>query len=352
MRRFAFVVILIAASLLQACAKPAPALAPAPNPTPRPPQAAVPMPAPTPTPKVTVPPQAPQPTTAPLATPAPQVTQLPFSYYVRLATYNEAAFRNKYGDIHDAPTYPFNDFGVHFSKAFWLQTGQNIDIVLDSDLPVGILENSPDQAKVRGGLVMGLVRDYIDKPWTGGYSVNVESYSGQNTSDGWRTKVTLSADARDLPAPFALVLVNESGASSWCQYSVALQMSQESGQATSPRGKDQAYLMVLSRLQRLTKTPEAKEYLTLFLMDPATKEEYLSEISAWIVGVSPGPQGYNLITKAPWFRYQNINLFFDLHWDEPRPQWLVYDSGEIVPVNKGLLIESDIDQLNNIRMLK
>lgn len=116
--------------------------------------------------------------------------------------------------------------------------------------------------------------------------------------------------------------------------------------------RDEAYLAVYTRLTKLAQSLEAKEYLTLFHMDSASWREYNDELGAWTVGISPGPEGYRLIKEAKWFSVADTSYFFDVHWDEPRPAWIVYNDGQITPIGKGLMVEADIEQLNSTRTLK
>ena len=113
----------------------------------------------------------------------------------------------------------------------------------------------------------------------------------------------------------------------------------------------EAYIMVVDRLNNLAQSYEAKEYVTCFLIDSASWKEYDEEIEAWGVGISPGPEGKRLLRQASWFNVTDESYFFDLHWDEPRPRWAVYDDGKIIPFGKAIAVEADIQLLNTSRAL-
>lgn len=123
-------------------------------------------------------------------------------------------------------------------------------------------------------------------------------------------------------------------------------------EATTTITREEAYIMVYTRLTNMAKAHEAKEYVTLFLMDSANKREYFDEDNAWKISISPGSEGYRLIKKADWLNVADINYFFDVHWDEPGPAWGVFDDNRILPLGKAVMIEADIEQLNSAGILE
>lgn len=114
--------------------------------------------------------------------------------------------------------------------------------------------------------------------------------------------------------------------------------------------REEAYLAVHMRLTNLAQTSEAKEYVTIFWTDSSGRAEYSDELGAWTIGISP--TGYDMIKRAGWFKNDDVGYFFDLHWNEPRPAWIVYDDGKVSPLGKGPMVESDIEQLNTTRKLQ
>jgi len=116
--------------------------------------------------------------------------------------------------------------------------------------------------------------------------------------------------------------------------------------------EDDAYLLVYERLQNLAQTPDAMEYVALYLMDSSSEREYFPTDKVWRIAIGPGGESYDNIQKASWFQVDDIGYFFDAHWDEPKPAWGVFEDGKMVPIGKGLMIEADIKELNTTRTLK
>ena len=133
-------------------------------------------------------------------------------------------------------------------------------------------------------------------------------------------------------------------------------MTSKSSSSTAPLParltRAEAYLAVYNRLMQMARSSQAREYFTLFQMDSASWREYDDSLNVWVVEISPGPQAYDLIRRASWFKVADVDFFYDVHWDDPRPAWLVHTDGSITPMGKGLLVEADIEQLNATGSLK
>lgn len=114
---------------------------------------------------------------------------------------------------------------------------------------------------------------------------------------------------------------------------------------------DEAVLLIVERLQNLAITPEAKEYVTMFSTEASCRVEYDDALQEWVVGITPGQFGYDMVRRASWFQVSDEDYFLDMHWSEPKPQWIVHDDGRIFPLGKGSLVEADIEELNVNRTL-
>lgn len=114
--------------------------------------------------------------------------------------------------------------------------------------------------------------------------------------------------------------------------------------------EDQAMITVHSRLLNLAQSPEAKEYVTIFLDEAEWEAHYFEGVGVWGVGITPTWTAEDLVKRGNWFKVSNADYFFRVHWDEP--YWRVYDDGRVEPVSGALMVESDIDQLNSGRILK
>lgn len=115
---------------------------------------------------------------------------------------------------------------------------------------------------------------------------------------------------------------------------------------------EQLYLMVYERLGSLAKTPEAREYVSIFLTQPWFHADANPDDESWVVGICPGEGAQATLGSAEWFRFTDSDLFFDTHWGEPKAAWKVYRDGRTVPVGKGVLVEEDIARLNMDNELK
>ena len=114
--------------------------------------------------------------------------------------------------------------------------------------------------------------------------------------------------------------------------------------------EDQAMITVHSRLLNLAQSPEAKEYVTIFLDEAEWEAYYFEGSGIWGVGITPTRTAADLVKRGDWFKVSDADYFFRVHWDEP--YWRVYDDGRIESISGALMVEADIDQLNSGRILK
>ena len=119
----------------------------------------------------------------------------------------------------------------------------------------------------------------------------------------------------------------------------------------SPRPKlaqDQAFTMIIERVQGLAQTYEAKEYVALLFPPLSNASEYDEELRAWVITITGFPlEARNGFKSAVWFDGD-----VDEHFSSFRePTWVVYDYGQIVPMGGAFMIEADIEQLNIAKTL-
>ena len=112
--------------------------------------------------------------------------------------------------------------------------------------------------------------------------------------------------------------------------------------------QDQAFIMVIERVQSLAQTYEAKEYVSLLFPPLSSESEYDEELQAWIITITAfPPEARNGFKNAEWFDGDIDEHFSSLK----EAKWVVYDYGRIVPMGGAFMIEADIEQLNIAKTL-
>jgi len=112
--------------------------------------------------------------------------------------------------------------------------------------------------------------------------------------------------------------------------------------------QDQAFIMVIERVQALAQTYEAKEYVALLFPPLSSESEYDEELRAWVITITAfPPDALEGFERAVWFDGD-----VDQHFSSFREStWVVYDYGQIVPMGGAFMIEADIEQLNIAKTL-
>ncbi len=115
--------------------------------------------------------------------------------------------------------------------------------------------------------------------------------------------------------------------------------------------KQIAISRVMARVTSLAVTPEAKEFMSIYTKHMSTCCQYDENSSVWSIGWGSG-MVYDSLKAADWFQCPDIDYVEDILGGEPKPTWLVFSDGTIVPIDRGLVVESYIAQLNIDRVLK
>ena len=125
------------------------------------------------------------------------------------------------------------------------------------------------------------------------------------------------------------------------------------------------YTLVMSRLQNLAESTEAKQYVAIlqdghnyYVAEPDVNNETWTciwEKIGYFEGYSDSskPSGYDqeLLQKSPWFQITDFDYYVQSRF-ETKPTWTVYD-GKIEPLSSSAkMLEADIQQLNTDKVLK
>lgn len=120
--------------------------------------------------------------------------------------------------------------------------------------------------------------------------------------------------------------------------------------ALSKLADDQVRTMVYLRLQNMATSSQAKEYMALIFNQGGWYSGYFAEENRWEGGIDISGESYDLIKRASWFQFQDIDYFAKTHWAEGKTHWIIFDGGNIIET--GSMVESDINQLNTTGILK
>lgn len=130
--------------------------------------------------------------------------------------------------------------------------------------------------------------------------------------------------------------------------------------------REEAFNIASNRLKDIAESPEAMQYVAI-IQDgfnsfyTERSEEDGVWISTWETvayfvkesgsGKESGVE-QELLQRSSWFQINDYDYYEQTRFGS-KPMWLIYDDGHIVPgSSSALMIETDIDQLNTVHVLK
>jgi hypothetical protein len=134
-------------------------------------------------------------------------TNFPFSDSIALIPSDHDGF---YKATSSNPPNPYNGFGFYVSRAFYLKQYDIITVDIESEFPI------KTSNATSGGILLA-VSNIIGSGLMS-YNAEVESFTTEQKSDGWHTKMDF--DAREFPAWFCVEIRNDTGKQTWCSFNV------------------------------------------------------------------------------------------------------------------------------------
>jgi len=123
---------------------------------------------------------------------------------------SDPEWANPVSDLNQV-TLPYNKYGEYYPKLFFVNSGETVEIVINSDYPVGVLNH-----EVQNALELAFGPNNYTGP---DFSEHLKSYNLNRIQGGFTTTLVYSAGEA---GEYYFCIINDSTQNSKCQYTVSI----------------------------------------------------------------------------------------------------------------------------------